>query len=192
MKKAKQLSLFKDPRKNTKLWWIRKQKLYGGSMEYRKVARPFVSNSLNHLVFKARLGGGIWFTRSQKSIGNLLQSSAQRYGVKIKDFAINKDHIHVLAWGKRRENLSSFLRFFSAEMGRKYSKVLSQFGVKKTNSLWVARPFSRIIGWGKKSLENVVDYLKKNKDEVMGFIPYRPRKHRLNTFLAAWTSVPSG
>src|SRR4051812_46813401 len=114
---AKQLSLLKDPRKNTKLWWIVKASTYGGSMRYRKVRRPFDSKKLTHTVFKARLGSAIWFTRSSLSIEKLLMSSASRYGVRIQDFAINKDHIHVAFYSKQRLSQQLFLRFFAAEMG---------------------------------------------------------------------------
>jgi hypothetical protein len=50
MARKQQLSLFKPPRKNTKLWWITEQHSYGGSMNYRKVARPFDSKKLTHAV----------------------------------------------------------------------------------------------------------------------------------------------
>ncbi len=119
----KQLSLFKDPRRNTKLWWIRKQKNYGGSLNYRKVERPFDSKQLVHVVFKAQIGQQTWLTRSSKSIQNLIDTVAKKYDVKIKEKSINRDHIHLLIWTNERENLIKFLRLFSAEMGRKYKEI---------------------------------------------------------------------
>src|SRR4051812_14464359 len=119
----KQLQLIKDPRKNTKLWWIEKQHTYGGSLNYRKVKRPFDSKKLTHTVFKANLGTAIWFTRSQQSIQKLVRSIAERYDVRIKDLAINKDHIHIVFYTKHRENQINFLRLLAAELGRKYKAI---------------------------------------------------------------------
>src|SRR5262249_9601626 len=101
---AKQLQLIKDPRTKTKLWWIKKQHSYGGSLNYRKVARPFDSKKLVHTVFKAKLGRSIWFTRWEKEIGKILRDTAHRYDIKLRDYAINKDHIHVESYTEQRAN----------------------------------------------------------------------------------------
>lgn len=186
MRKSVQLSLIKKPRKNTKLWWIEEKKVYGGSLNYRKIKRPFDERKLNHVVFKARLGPGIWFTKSQRSISKLLGSSAQRYGIRLKSFAINRDHIHVLIWGGDQKINGNFLRFFSAEMGRKYGRIFDRFGLSKRRNLWLQRPFSRQVSWGKKSLAKIEKYIQKNRDEGLGFIKYTPRKHRLSIFMAMW------
>ncbi|HPI40395.1 MAG TPA: transposase [Pseudobdellovibrionaceae bacterium] len=182
----KQLSFIKDPRNDTKLWWIQKQKNYGGSLNYRKVERPFDSKQLVHVVFKAKLGDGIWFTRSSKSIQTLLIQVANKYDLKIKEKSINKDHIHILVWTKVRQNLIQFLRLFAAEMGRKYKEIFKRFGINKTKNLWMARPFTRLVNWGKRSVDVITKYIQKNTHEALGFIEYKPRKHRLNVFLKKW------
>ncbi|HPI41323.1 MAG TPA: transposase [Pseudobdellovibrionaceae bacterium] len=182
----KQLSFIKAPRKDTKLWWIEKQKNYGGSLNYRKVERPFDSKQLVHIVFKAKLGDGIWFTRSSKSIQTLLIQVANKYDIKIKEKSINKDHIHILIWTKTRQNLIQFLRLFAAEMGRKYKEIFKRFGLNKIKNLWIARPFTRLVSWGKRSVDVITKYIQKNTNEALGFIEYKPRKHRLNVFLQKW------
>lgn len=181
----RQLQLFKGPRSKTKLWWVQKQHAYGGSLNYRKVARPFDSKMLTHAVFKAKLGRAIWFTRWSKGIQDLLRQSAAQYGVKLRDVAVNQDHIHVVFYTKKRENQIQFLRFFSAEMGRRYKKIRRKFGVSG-GALWVARPFTRLVSWGKKSIAQLTQYLQKNRDEAMGFVAYTPRKHALSRFLKIW------
>lgn len=183
---SKQLSLLKDPRKDTKLWWIKRQHNYGGSMNYRKVPRPFDSRKLTHAVFKAKLGSALWFTRSQRSITRLLNGVAARYGVKIKDVAINKDHIHILFYTNRRPAQIRFLRLFAAEMGRKYTRIRRKAGMNQPPPLWVVCPFTRLVAWGKKSLQRVLAYLEKNRDEAIGFIVYQPRQHALTQFLLKW------
>ena len=186
MKQVKQLSLIKDPRKNTKLWWIKKQNTYGGSFNYRKVERPFDSKKLVHVVFKAKLGKGIYFTKSQKSIENLIKIVTEKYQVKIREKSINKDHIHLLVWTNHRDHFLKFLRLFSAEMGRGYKEIFKRFGLTKTKSLWIARPFTRLVSWGKTSQEIVIKYIQKNTKEVLGFVEYTPRRHRVNVFIKKW------
>jgi REP element-mobilizing transposase RayT len=188
MKRAKQLSLFKDPRKDTKLWWIKKQSTYGGSLEYRKVARPFDSKKLTHAVFAARTGTALRFTKSTQSILKLIDKAALKCRVKIKDIAVNHDHIHLLFYSKRRAAQILFLRYFAAEMGRKYKKLRKAFGVSGKTQFWRSRPFTRLVSWGRKSLAIVRKYIRKNREEALGFVEYGPRKHRLSQFLKNWSS----
>jgi len=192
MTRAKQLSLLKDPRRNTKLWWIQKQHAYGGALDYRKVARPFDSKKVTHAVLKARLGASLRFTRSQSSIRKVINVVAAKYSVKIRDLAINHDHIHLLFSARTREDQRSFLRLLAAELGRKYKGLLSKFGIRRNGSMWVHRPFTRLVAWGKRSLQNVTRYLEKNRNEACGFVEYEPRKHRLTEFLSAWASSLAG
>lgn len=184
--RTKQLLLIREPRRDTKLWWITKRTTYGGAMNYRKVARPFDSKRLTHAVFKARLGSALRFTRSQSSIQKVLEKVAQKCQVKIRDFAINHDHIHLLFSAKTRDAQARFLRLFAAEMGRKYKALREKFGVRFTGSMWMNRPFTRLVSWGKRSLLVVKRYLAKNRKEALGFVAYAPRKHRLEAFLRKW------
>lgn len=186
MPRAKQLSLLREPRRDTKLWWIVKQSTYGGSMNYRKVARPFDSKKLTHAVFKARLGSALRFTKSTESIRKLLDKVADACGVKIRDLAINHNHIHLLFSSRTREDQTRFLRLFAAEMGRKYKALRQKFGVRSDKSMWIHRPFTRLVSWGKKSLASVGRYFEKNRKEALGFIVYQPRQHRLALFMRRW------
>ena len=197
----KQVSLFKKPKSNTKKWWVEEQNVYGGDLNYRKTSRPFDSKKLIHVVFKANLGKAIYFTRSQKSILELIKSSLYRYNLKLKSFSIQRDHIHLLCYSssqvspmKAQEEFKNFLRFFSSEMGRKYKMIFKRFGFtsiekgsdKKLKSLWAKRPFTRLVSWGKKSLLKVVEYIEKNTLEEQGLVEYTPRDHALNRFLKKW------
>lgn len=186
MKSSKQLSLFKDPRKGTKLWWIRKKKVYGGSMNYRKVSRPFDSKQLVHVVLKGRPGSALRFTKSVKSIQSLLFRIAARQGTRVVDFAINHDHIHLMVSARGAEQFTVFLRHFSSEMGKQYKKLRGKFGRENRTGLWMQRPFTRLLSWGKKSRLVVRNYFNKNRLEAFGFIEYTARKSALNDFLKKW------
>jgi len=185
MRRAKQLSLFKDPRKNTKLWWIVKQNVYGGSLNYRKVRRPFDKSKLTHAVFKAALGGTFRFTKFDSSVRQVIYRAAQRYGVKVTDLAVNHDHLHVLFYTKSREAQVRFLRLIGAELGRWYKAIRKKFGLAQ-KKLWLERPFTRLVSWGRKSLARVRAYIQRNRREAVGFIAYKPRAHALTAFLAQW------
>ncbi len=182
---AKQLSLIKDPRKNTKLWWIVKRAAYGGSLDYRKVRRPFDSKMLTHAVFKAKLGQAVRFSKFEASVRQILIGAAKRYGVRVTDSAIHHDHVHVLFYTKSRESHVRFLRFFSAEMGRRYARLFRRMGWT-AKPLWLARPFTRLVSWGKKSLRHVKSYIRRNRWEALGFIQYQPRRHSIAKFLERW------
>jgi hypothetical protein len=182
MARAKQLSLLKDPRKNTKLWWIVKQTTYGGSMNYRKIKRPFDSKKLTHAVFKARLGKSNGFAIRERLVREVVDWACRRYGIRKQDLAIHHDHIHILFYTKLRESQVRFLRFVAAELGRRFKA----FRGPTKESLWMSRPFTRLVSWGRKSLERVKSYIARNRGEVLGFIPYTKRNHRLTDFLAGW------
>jgi REP element-mobilizing transposase RayT len=185
VKRPKQLSLLKDPRKNTKLWWIVKQTTYGGSLNYRKVKRPFDSKKLTHTVLKARLGKANGFLGRQELVRDVLQMASHRYGVRINDSAIHNDHIHTLTFTKSRDSHIQFLRFVTAELGRRFKALKNHLG-QSPRSLWAGRPFTRLVSWGTKSLQRIKKYIERNRHEALGFIPYQPRKHRLTRFLQLW------
>lgn len=182
---ARQLSLFKDPRRNTKRWWIVKQSTYGGSLNYRKVARPFDSKKLVHAVLKSQLGRAFWFSRYPQKHRELIVRAARRYHVTLTDLAINHDHIHLLYSAKSKDLNASFLRFLSAEFGRRYSRLRRSVGLTG-RPLWTQRPFTRLVSWSRKSVTAARNYIKRNRHEALGFIPYQPRAHRLTAFLKSW------
>lgn len=182
---GKQLSLIKEPRRKTKRWWIVKQTTYGGSLNYRKVARPFDRRKLVHAVFKSDVGRSLSFSRFSRLNRQLILQATTRYGVRIRDISIHHNHIHLLYSAGTKEINSRFLRLISAQLGRRYARFRNQLGFK-TKGLWIQRPFTRLVSWGRKSLVLIQAYFKKNRAEALGFIPYQPRNHGLQTFLALW------
>ncbi len=142
------------------------------------------------MVFKATLGQGVWFTKSERSIVRLMKQIAQRYAIKIKSFSVQKDHIHVLVYPessahprRAKENFQNFLRLFSGQMGRKYKMIFKRLGIQAPKSIWTYRPFTRLVSWGKKSLNSILKYIEKNTLEALGFVQYLNRNHRLDLFL---------
>lgn len=184
MAKSSQLSLLKEPRKHTKKWWVVKHSTYGGALNYRKLERPFDSKKLTHIVFKARTTQGTSFRKRETTIVKIMSQAAQKYGINIKSYSVQKDHVHVLTYTIHRQALTNFLRFFSAEVGRLYSKLFRSWGVHKTQNLWQARPFTRLVSFKKRDLETVRNYIRKNTFEALGFVEYHRSPSRLNIFLS--------
>lgn len=189
MAKAKQFSLLKEPRKNTKKWWVTKHSTYGRSLNYRKLARPFDSKKLAHVVFKARISGHTSLRKHEQNIKIILHNSAERYNVQIKSFSIQKDHLHVLIYTKYKEAYSRFLRLFSANVGRYYAKLFRSWGARKSKNIWVARPFTRLVSFKKRELNSVLNYIRRNSLEALGFISYIPRRHNINLFVKHWAYI---
>jgi REP element-mobilizing transposase RayT len=183
---AKQLPLIKEPRRDTKLWWITKQHVYGGAINYRKIPRPFDSKKLTHAVLMGNVGKSLRLTKSSESIRRVINRVAKKYEITIKELAINHDHIHLLFRALSRELQKRFLRLVAAELGRQYKELRKKFGIRSTESLWRHRPFTRLVSWGKKSVKIIKNYIQKNRKEAAGLIAYEPRQHRLTKFLEKW------
>jgi REP element-mobilizing transposase RayT len=181
MAKLKQTSFFKDPRKNTKRWWVETQYVFGGGLKYKKCKRPFGRNRLVHVVLKAQE----WAAFHQRGPGvrQRIEQAAKKCHVLVKDLAINKDHIHIVVTTSHRKLLTNFLRQVSAGLGHFIKAELAKLSIEKTGSLWLARPFTRLVSWAKKPFSILKNYIHRNRQEVQGLLPYRSRKHRLNSWL---------
>lgn len=140
---------------------------------------------LTHAVFKGNVAQAISFSKFEPTITQVILHSAKRYGIKIKASAVHHDHIHLLFYTRSREAYCRFLRFFSAEMGRRYARLYRRMKWRPT-PLWTSRPFTRLVSWGKKSLDHVRAYIRRNRWEALGFIKFKPRSHSLSVFLRQW------
>ncbi len=181
---AKQQSFFKTPPRDSKLSWIQKHHIFGGSLKYRKCQRPFDRNKLVHIVLKAH----DWAAFHQRGPGveNRIRDIAGACHVKIQDLAVDKDHIHILISTSHRKFFLNFLRQVSAGIGHLLKRLLSQVQIQKTDSLWLDRPFSRLVSWANRAVVAVKNYIQRNRQEVIGFVPYKSRNHPLSKFLAKW------
>jgi len=136
------------------------------------------------------VGKSLRFTKSSASIRKIISRVARKYKITVKELAINHDHIHLLFRALSRELQKRFLRLIAAELGRQYAILRKNFGIRSLKSLWRHRPFTRLVSWGKKSLQVVRNYIKKNEKEALGLVAYEPRSHRLSKFIALWSGPP--
>lgn len=103
----KQLSLIKKPL-HSKLCLE-----HGGhiTLGRRRRKRPLDVKKPHHLVLKSDFAyGQRMLTRHRPLIKRILQKAKKRFDIKVYEFAIVSNHIHVLAKGRTRSDLQNFFR----------------------------------------------------------------------------------
>ena len=138
-----------------------KQKSFGGDLLQgkRKTARPLSTKLPVHLVFRARQTS---LRAKQSEIQGLLNRFARKFGVKIYEFAICTNHIHLLVRIHSRSLYRQFARAFTGSVSRKFK------------IQWLVRPFTRLLSWG-RDFKTARNYVMQNEKEASGEIRYQPR-----------------
>ena len=138
---------------------------FGGALltGQRKSARPLTKKKPLHFVLKSKKK--ILFGH-KAFILKILTTYAQKFGLKIYQISVQKDHVHFSARLHNREQYKKFIRTVTGLVARKLGP-----------GLWKVRPFSRIVHWG-RAYEILKDYISMNEREVLGLQPYTLRKHR--------------
>lgn len=96
-------------------------------------------------------------------------------GVKVYRYANSGNHLHLVVLPRSREAFRAFLRSVTGIIARMTLGVERGKGLGK--KFWDARPFTRIIEWGRE-FRTISHYVLQNTLEAIGFIPYQPRKHK--------------
>jgi REP element-mobilizing transposase RayT len=134
-----------------------------------KTQRPLVTRQAIHLVLKSsKATGKHSLLLFHREIEILLRKQARDFGVKIYAFANAGNHLHLLIRIHNRRNYRAFIRAISGLIMRKVFGFEKGHGGRHAN-LWDARPFTRIVAWGKDFL-GVKDYLLINELETEGFL----------------------
>jgi REP element-mobilizing transposase RayT len=199
MKKPKQLNLFKpDPR------MFGGQLLHGK----RRTQRPLSTKAPIHLVLRSSWCGGsgamgsnsFLANRNKNHIHGLIQRTARDYGIRIYQVALMSNHLHLVIRIFDRKNYRKFVRVLASRIARHVMRdqsfrvfkrqLLSSVrgdpskelpGMEETQgkgqAFWQFRPWSRVLHWG-RDYKACCDYVKQNVLEALGFVQYKPRKHR--------------
>ncbi|MEO5666650.1 MAG: hypothetical protein ABIR96_01190 [Bdellovibrionota bacterium] len=151
---------------------------FGGALleGRRKDARFFDPKRALHLVLRSsQATGATSLLKHQLKIDQVLERQAQLHAVKIYSRANAGNHLHLVVRAPNRRSLKNFLRAFSGlvariVLGRERGKALSSAGAQKLSSkpFWDARPFSRVVAWG-KAFTSLTRYLHQNRLEAVGF-----------------------
>lgn len=180
--KSKQLILIK----NTKL-----KKAHGGSLAVnkRRSKRPLNLKQSHHVTMKSHhaIGSRSLF-RHKKMILRLIKHNAQKFQIKVYEYAIQGNHLHVLVKAKTRFGLQNFFRVVAGHIAQKilkeFPKKPAQAGgasadrrkgcLKNQRKFWSYLVYSRIVSWGRE-FTWVSEYIQKNTLELDRMIAYLPR-----------------
>lgn len=149
------------------LTFIKKSKReFGGSLlnGRRKTERVLNSRKPMHLVLKSKHVFKLF--KQKYKLQTILKKQAKTFGVKIYCESIQSDHWHICIQITNRRLYRGFIRSLTGLIARQLGK-----------GLWVLRPYSRIVEWGRDFL-NVSDYLLLNQCEAHGIVPHAMRKHK--------------
>jgi REP element-mobilizing transposase RayT len=143
---------------------------FGGSLlkGNPKVRRPYNSGAALHVVLRSsRAKGPLSLHRRYKAIRALICKQADTFGVRLYRVANSGNHIHLLLRPSAdRKEFANFMRAISGLIARLILK--AERGAKKGIKFWDARPFSRVVNWG-KAFQICVHYVEKNILEALGF-----------------------
>lgn len=153
------------------------KKSFGGTLvkSNPKFARPISLKRPLHLVMHSHCARG---SRSMLSsahangVERILQAQARRFGVHIYRYANSGNHLHLVIKPRSREAYRSFIRSVSGLIPRLILK--AEKSAAKGIKFWTARPFTRIVEWGRDYL-GLSAYLTQNRLESLGFAKYQPR-----------------
>jgi REP element-mobilizing transposase RayT len=106
---------------------------------------------------------------NKSKIDAIVRGSAKSFHVKIHSFVNVGNHLHLVVQTARREWLSNLLRTVSALIARHVMKAERGSPLSGGIRFWQARPFSKIITWGKQFHHLVKVYMFKNRLEAVGF-----------------------
>lgn len=186
----------------------RQKKQHGGSLavKKRRSRRPLNLKQSHHITMKSHhaIGARSLF-RHKKMILKIIRKFSARFRVKVYDYAIQGNHIHMLVKAKTREELQNFFRVVAGHTAQKIlqehplkqdaggapgqSDVRSSGGApsrrgrgkgcaKNQRKFWSYLLYSRIVSWG-RDFKNVIAYIEKNTLELLQLIAYQPRNGAL-------------
>lgn len=187
---AKQLNLFPHPKKQ-----------HGGSLSVgkRRSYRPMNPKLSLHITLKSRHAvGGRCLFRHKKMIMMIKQKASRLFGVKVYNYAIAGNHLHLLIKGPDRESLQNFFRVFAGHTAQNILKSCplpkpaggapassrSKSKCRKNQRrFWSYLLYSRIVTWGRE-FKIVDQYIERNILETLHLIAYQPRakdRRKLNS-----------
>src|SRR3989339_381659 len=130
----------------------------------RKIARPISTKDALHVVIRSTRAKNQWsllHPRHVKRIKELIKEASDRFQIRIYQFAIVGNHIHLLIRGKMRLYIQNFLKFLPGSIA------MIVTGAKKGNKVgrfWNYLAYSRVVSFN-KGFKIVSSYILKNEKE---------------------------
>jgi len=167
--------------------WSKDRFAFGASLlkgSHPKKKRPFSSKLPMHLVLKSsKAHGNSSFLLHNKSLSKILETQSARHFVKIYSLANAGNHLHLIVQAPSREHLAAFLRAITGRIAQLLAAQASlqaqprnkasmhaqprEPAQPETAGFWDARPFSRLMSWG-KDFKGVARYIALNSTQMLG------------------------
>lgn len=157
---------------------------FGGSLlkGHPRHGRPISVKRPMHLVMRSSLAKGersfLHPSRSRR-IRYLVYQLARRSNLRVYRFANAGNHLHLIVRASSRISFRAYIRALTGLIARMVLK--AERGRRALQKFWEARPFSRILEWG-RNYAGACRYLLQNSLEALGFIAYTPRKSKSGRF----------
>ncbi len=159
--------------KRAQLKLFRQHKLFFGGSRLKgnpSRARPFSKKCVCHIVLKSRhaVGDKSFLSRRNKNfVEGIIKNSSKRFYVTVRRFTNVGNHLHIVLQSPTADAQRNFLRTISALIARRVTNS-HRGSPMKVEKFWDARPFSRLVPWG-KAYQAILNYLSLNSLEAIGF-----------------------
>ncbi len=142
-------------------------KRHGGSLAKgkRKSRRPLCTKRVLHMVLASRKTKELRFNflKERAKVLEILKYQLQKHKVKVHNYSVNSNHMHMALQFESRKQYNSFIRAFTGHLIRTLS-LLTGIDLK---GLFDLSPFTEVIEWGRQ-FKNTIKYITKNRINVDG------------------------
>ncbi len=142
-------------------------KRFGGSLAKgkRKLRRPLCTKRVMHMVLASQKTIELRFNflKVRAKVLERLKYQIQKHKVKMYNYSINTNHMHMALQFESRKQYNRFIRAFSGHLIRTLS-LLTGIDLK---GLFDLCPFTEVIEWGRQ-FKNTIQYITKNRINVDG------------------------
>ena len=169
---------------------------HGGSLSEgkRRSLRPLNPQQSLHITLKSEHAVGLRsLFRHKRLILSVMHKASQRFNVKVYNYALAGNHLHLLIKGETKEGIQNFFRVFAGHVAQNILKNCplqkarggaSNMGLKKRKGcrknqrrFWQYLIYSRLVTWGRE-FKRVHNYVEKNILETLRVIAYEPRNSK--------------
>jgi len=163
-------------------------KEFGGSLlkGNPREARPLVTKRPMHPVLRSTLATGdksfLNPSRARK-IKWLVHRIGKQVGVKVYRYANSGNHLHLVILARSRPAFIKYVKSISGLIAR--LTMGTERGSPLGRKFWDARPFTKIIEWGRE-FRALSNYVLQNTMEALGFVAYTPRKRKNHSQSSMW------
>lgn len=133
---------------------------FGGSLlkGHAKCQRPVDSKKPLHLVLRSQHPISLRSPSVFGEVNLLMKNTAEKYGMRIYEFANVGNHLHVLMRVTKRHLWAAFIREVTG-------LIATLMRNKRDEKVWAHKPFTRVVQGWRRDFENVRTYVFLNELE---------------------------